>query len=329
MFRLPQPDLQIEFSVLVAEIRRLFLRDALLKTVRELPIPQLDAQLSAVVPHGAMAELAARGLRAETMFPVPLLLEANPRLLGYYRLLYGFSQKTFYTKETGIATFKAMEERGVLPRGRISDLPGLCGALCATGGALLTGIGPHRITLGLLDDLTILTAGAQLRGGANVRRGARGIVRVFEAIHDVVRHAVVESDASRMVLTNAAGRRVTISFAADPDIIIREHISETTILDKIAIEVKAGEDFSNIHNRIGEAEKSHQKARGRGVVECWTVVNVDRIDIAMARRESPTTNQFFRLSAISSHDGGEYDNFRDRLLSLTGIQATSLPQTGG
>ena len=110
-----------------------------------------------------------------------------------------------------------------------------------------------------------------------------------------------------------------VEFAPDPDIVIREEMAPTSFAEKIAIEVKAGEDFSNIHNRIGEAEKSHQKARARGFVECWTVVNVDRLDDKMARREFPSTNRFYRLSAIVSGKGAEYTDFRNRVISLIGI----------
>ena len=85
------------------------------------------------------------------------------------------------------------------------------------------------------------------------------------------------------------------------------------------MEVKGGTDFSNIHNRVGEAEKSHQKARQAGFVECWTVVNVDRIDMAMAKRESPSTNNFYRISQLESGKGAEFCDFRDRIISLTGI----------
>ena len=63
---------------------------------------------------------------------------------------------------------------------------------------------------------------------------------------------------------DAAKRTVTIEIASDPDIIIREEIRPETYRNIIAIEVKGGRDFSNIHNRIGEAEKSHQKAKGKG-----------------------------------------------------------------
>jgi hypothetical protein len=319
MFKLPVPELQIEFSVALAEIRRLYLQEALHSTVRRLRIAQLDVEIASLVPQTPLSVLAARSLRAELVFPMPLLLQANPRLLGYYRLLYGFSQKLFYTPATGVAPFKAMEEKGVFPRGAQAKLDELCRAMVPCGEALIDGIGAARISRELLDDLTLLTVGPQLRGGANVKRGARGIVQVFEAIHEIVRPRATEVDESRIAIKNAAGRMVYVEFAPDPDIIIREEMAPDSYSLKIAIEVKAGEDFSNIHNRIGEAEKSHQKARGRGYVECWTVVNVDRIDLVMARAESPSTNRFFRLSAIRSSTGTEYAEFRNRILSLIGI----------
>lgn len=127
------------------------------------------------------------------------------------------------------------------------------------------------------------------------------------------------ANQNRIELKNAAGRTVLIEFAADPDIIIREEMRAGSYRQLIAIEVKGGRDFSNVHNRIGEAEKSHQKARAAGYVECWTVVNVDNIDIATARRESPSTNRFYRISDLIAAAGADYDDFRDRVISLTGI----------
>lgn len=316
---LPSPDLQIEFSVALAEIRNQFLQEALRVTIKGINIPNLDSELAAYVPTAALSAMAAHSLRAELIFPVPLLLVANPRLLGYYRLLYGFAQKSFYTSTTGVGQFKSMEEKGAIPKGKEPEIPNLCQALVQCGNALLAGIGPARVNRDLLDDLALLTVGPQLRGGANVKRGAKGIVQVFGAIHDIVQTAALEVDDSRMVIRNAAGRLVYIEFAPDPDIIIREEMAVGSFSEKIAIEVKAGEDFSNIHNRIGEAEKSHQKAKARGYVECWTVVNVDRIDMALAKAESPSTNRFFRLSAVLSKAGQEYTDFRNRIVSLIGI----------
>lgn len=317
--QLPSPELQIEFSVAIAEIRNLFLQEALRETVKTIKIAELDSELASFVPSDAMSAMAGHSLRAELIFPVPILLISNPRLLGYYRLLYGFSQKTFYTSETGLGQFKGMEERGTLSKQKMSLIPDLCRALIQCGHLLLSGISPTRINVGFLDDLTLLTVGPQLRGGANVKRGAKGIAQVFGAIHDIVQGAARSKDDSRIVVQNAAGRLVYIEFAPDPDIIIREEMAPGTYSEKIAIEVKAGEDFSNIHNRIGEAEKSHQKAKARGYVDCWTVVNIDKVDMAMAKAESPTTNRFFRLSAILAKTGAEYADFKNRIISLTGI----------
>lgn len=86
----------------------------------------------------------------------------------------------------------------------------------------------------------------------------------------------------------------------------------------VAIEVKGGEDFSNIYNRIGEAEKRNQKAKANKYVECWTVVNVDRIDMNMADQESPSSSQFLRISCLAPSEGDEYQQFRDLVVAMTG-----------
>jgi hypothetical protein len=321
MFKIPDPELQVDFSGMLEEIRGQYLHDALSATIEALDIAELDKVLVEYVPKASLTALAALGLRGELMFPVPLVLKENPRLLAYYRLLYGYSRKEFYTTETGVSRFQSMEKRGALTPANAANLPDLCKAMAAAGAILLEGIGPKRISVALLDDLTLLTLGPQLRGGANVRKGAAGIVKVFDAIHDIVRPAVKEAKPSRIEIENAAGRRVLIEFAPDPDIIIREEMSPGNFRQLIAIEVKGGSDFSNIHNRIGEAEKSHQKAKEAGYVECWTVVNVDRIDMNVAKRESPTTNRFYRISDIIRGGGPEYHDFRARVVSSTGMRS--------
>ncbi len=68
-------------------------------------------------------------------------------------------------------------------------------------------------------------------------------------------------------IKNAANRRVLIRFSSDPDIVIQEEMPTRELRNNLAIEVKGGLDFSNIHNRIGEAEKSHQKAKAAGYNE--------------------------------------------------------------
>lgn len=317
---IPIPELQIDFSFALGQIRSLYLQDALSKTVDDIDLSILDIELSSYVPQVSLKALAKHGLRGELVFPVPCLLEANPYILGYYRLLLGFSQKEFYTTKFGVSGFKSMEVKGILTKKNAEFLPDLCRGLIESAISLIDGIGVDRISKELLDDLTLLTVGPQLRGGANVKKGVAGIVDVFQAIHDIVEHAANSSSASKIEIKNAAGRIVLIEFAPDPDIVIREEFSKGKYRNIIAIEVKGGTDFSNIHNRVGEAEKSHQKARAAGYVECWTVVNVDRIDMDMASRESPSTNTFYRLSSLKQGEGEEYQDFKDRVISLTGIR---------
>jgi hypothetical protein len=327
-FNPPDTELQIDFAAALAEIRELYLQDALSQTVKALDIPTIDRELSEHVPSASLSALAGHGLRGEMMFPVPSVLKANPRLLGYYRLLYGYSQKAFYTSETGFGRFKAMEERGNLTGANEKELSAACHALCEAGAALLAGIGSARISAAILDDLTLLTLGPQFRGGANVKKGTAGIRTVFNVIHEIVEQSVVQADTTRIEIRNAAGRQVLIEFAADPDIIIRQEMRIGSYRHLIAIEVKAGSDFSNVHNRLGEAEKSHRKARAAGFVECWTVVNVDRIDLDTARQETPTTDRFYRISDLISKSGSDYEDFLDRVVSLTGITYEAPPGGG-
>jgi hypothetical protein len=317
--RIPPPELQIDFSFLLSQIRNEYLQEALSETVEKMNIPKIDKELADFVPTTDLALLASHGLRGELIYALPCILLVNPRLLGYYRLLLGFSQKMFYGSECAVSSFKSMEEKGVMSEYNKKILKPLCKGLVNSASFLLHGIGADRISRELIDDLTLLTLGPQLRGGANVRKGIAEIIKVFEIIHRIVISHVKESDSRRIQIENAAGRGVLIEFSADPDIIIREHMSQESYRNIIAIEVKGGTDFSNIHNRVGEAEKSHQKARQAGFVECWTVVNVDRIDIAMAKRESPSTNKFYRISQLEAGKGSEFCDFRDRIISLTGI----------
>jgi hypothetical protein len=75
-----------------------------------------------------------------------------------------------------------------------------------------------------------------------------------------------------------------------------------------------------VHNRIGEAEKSHQKARKYGYVECWTIVGVRDLDLSLARHESPTTDRFYHLERIVDESSEEFQDFRENLLSRVGIR---------
>lgn len=315
----PVPDLQITFFNRLQRIRRNYLIDALLETIGRLEISRIDHQLAEFVSGGALQRVARWGLRGELVFAVPYILLENPKLLGYYRLLLGFSQKQFYGKRYDFGPFKALEERGHLPTRHAEGVMNLCRALCRSGERLVEGV--DELSRETVHELTLLTLGPQLRGGALNLYGSRATRKVFDLINSLVQAETVAESEQSLEVQNAAGRKVIVLFAADPDISIIEELPSGKYRNLVAIEIKGGKDYSNIHNRIGEAEKSHQKARKQGYIECWTLVGVSDLPMDVARRESPTTDRFYHLNLILQVDSEEGIDFRENLLARIGLVA--------
>lgn len=317
--RLERPYTQIAFAEALKEIRAVCLQDALTAVVASMNIRAIDQELYQYADEASLNTLAAHGMRGELLFAVPCVLKKSPRLLGYYRLLLGYSQKDFYTVSPGVGKFKAMEKQGTLSDRQRESLPELCGVMNLQAAYMLERLEGECISGSFFDQLTLLTLGPQLRGGANVEKGSSAILDVFQVIYKIVEGAVIQSDSRCIELENKAGRKVVIQFSSDPDIVIREELAPGNYKNLVAIEVKGGRDYSNIHNRIGEAEKSHQKAKKDGYVECWTVINVDRADIEMSRKESPTTNRFYKISGLLKEESQEYLDFSLQISSIAGI----------
>jgi hypothetical protein len=113
-------------------------------------------------------------------------------------------------------------------------------------------------------------------------------------------------------------RKVRIRFGSDPDVTFIEEIGKTS-RKILSIEIKGGKDASNLYNRLGEAEKSHLKARGAGFVEFWTIVNASNFDFEKAKAQTPTTRQFFMLSCLMDQETEDFKRFRDLLSSCINI----------
>jgi len=177
-FEVPEPHLQLTFYHRLLEIRETYLLDALLSLVVELEIAQLDRELSQFVSNVALQRVAGWGLRGEIVFAVPYVLSKSPELLGYYRLLLGFSQKQFYSARYGFTPLKPMEERGRLSRSNVTILPDLCRTLCASAELFVQGV--QQLSQQSVHELTLLTLGPQLRGGALNVFGTKATRRVFE-----------------------------------------------------------------------------------------------------------------------------------------------------
>jgi XcyI restriction endonuclease len=316
---LPSSKPQASVATFLEEFRRLYLQQALSNAIAAADLRTINAELDHLAPAEDLKALASRGIRGEFLFALPSLLKMKPNLLGYYRLLLGYSQKEFYNK-TKLGRFKCMEDSGRLTPKLETEFQDLCAALIQKGSELLHAIGSEKMTLDLLDDLTLLTLGPQLRGSKNTQIGIIANRAVFEIIQQIVKHAILKATESRLEILNAAKRNVMIAFSADPDISISEKMA-TDERNIVAIEIKGGADASNIWNRLGEAEKSHQSAKQRGFVEFWTIYNVPHLDLHKARVKSPTTNRFYSLIELSSPASEEFADFRERLLSLVGIAA--------
>ena len=292
---------------------------ALRATVGKLSIQEIDVELAQRVPVEALAKLAAAGIRGETYFPVPPVLRAKPSLLGYYRLLYGYSQKQFYGSGSKRGWLKGMEESDKLSPRCNAALSELCDALAKAGTVLVSGLGQGLQSPEFSDDLCLLTFGGQLRGSANNIRGSEGVQAAFAVLKTVFEKEIENVGQRSLQLRNAAGREVSIVLASDPDILVRSRMATGEDRTVVAIEVKAGEDHSNIWNRMGEAEKSHLKARERGVVECWTIINDPQAPEQQLRSSSPSTDRFYQLLELTNEGHPSHHEFSSRVRDMVGL----------
>lgn len=310
-----EPNLQIDFYNRLKSIRERYLLEGFRRTVKKLDIRTIDDQL-AEYPNGkCIQKLAGFGLRGELFFPVPLIFQSNPYLLGYYRLLFGFSQKEWYYKGP-FGKFKKMEEIGVIPSIVESDIHDLCLSLIGTAEILVMSL--DELSVNTIHDLQLLTIGPMLRGGRNTDVGKSATDETFDLIKRLVKPYTKKYDDRRIELVNDSKRQILIEFSSDPDVRITEKMKSGT-RPLVSIEIKGGTDVSNIHNRIGEAEKSHQKARNNGYFEFWTIIRVE-MSYEVLKKESPTTTHFFNLTKIQDHRTDEYMKFRDLLSSVISIQ---------
>lgn len=321
---LAPPDLQIGFAHRLAALQKTRLQPALLDTVAALDIAALDRQLADFTPGKALQKLAGLGLRGETLFLTPLVLHARPALLTYYRTLLGYSQKEFFKTGSGLGVFKRAEEANQLGGAAAGLVEELSRQMNLRAMQLFEGLEGLAVNRRFLNELSLLSIGPQLRGGRNNETGDAGIQDVYRLILNAVSHARPAKSGSKASLTNAAGRQVLIEVAADPDIVILEKHPGSADRPLVAIEVKAGTDASNIHNRIGEAEKSHLKAKARKFTQCWTIVNVDRLDPHVAEQQSPTTHRFFNLSELLKPNSEAHAQFASAIVALTGIKSRGL-----
>ena len=315
----PQPlsvSRQVAAHQLLVSARKTWLVDALQAALGSIDPQLLRTQIGQYVPPDVQQALAAAGIRDEYVFPTPVVLEAQPTLVAYYRLLMGVSQKMFYRTGTGMGQFKSMET-GRLTANQRKALPAFCRAMNASLADLVRQLSPS-ITQRDVSELPLLTLGSQFQGANNVTIGQQAILGVFLTLREVLDPHVTQSSDRALTLVNSAGRAVRLTLRSDPDISIEEQAG-TAWRKRVAIEIKGGTDVSNAHNRAGEAEKSHQKAKAEGFRECWTVIITKGLSLEKLAAESPTTDIWFDTSQILARQGKDWEEFRSRLIEVVGV----------
>jgi hypothetical protein len=181
------PTLQIGFYAKFVEAQKEYLLTALLNLVNHLEINRLDQELSLFAGEAKLRYLAKYGLRGELLYPVPYLLIEKPRLLGYYRLFLGFSQKEFYNSGP-FGLFSRMESQNIISPKSMPFLPALCSSLIESSWILVNGL--PVLSQEILNALTLLTLGGQLRGSYNTLLGQNATKSVFDTIKEIVKPAI-------------------------------------------------------------------------------------------------------------------------------------------
>ncbi|HEX7324493.1 MAG TPA: XcyI family restriction endonuclease [Rhodanobacteraceae bacterium] len=311
--RVPDSGRQIFVAAFLARTRQTGLHAAVAAAARAVDSAVLRNEIARYASADGLTALQGTGVRDEEVFATPEVLRKAPGALAYYRLLLGISQKQFYSTATGLNAFKSMEDRQVIGGAAAGLLPDLCTALNAAAARMLHVLPAQTLRLDV-DQLPLLTLGAQADGSWRTQIGTRATKDVFDALKKIVRttsSTFTETEVS-ITVTNSSHREVTLMLAPDPDIVIREQYDGTTVY-KAAIEIKGGKDYANIHNRVGEAEKSHQKARQDGAADCWTVIHMAHANPDKLKRESPATRVWIDMGDVLAGSGSSWD----KLVRLT------------
>ena len=308
------PELQLSFWYRLQIVKERYFLDALLAVIKTIPVKAITDEAEKYVSQDKRQAVAALGLRDEMVFMLPSIINKEPQLIGYYRLLYGLSRKELYSGQ--YSKFMKLEDDGIITKKTSKYTEILCARFIECACEFISEL--DAFTTHDIYDLQLLTVGPQFRGSNNNTLGQVATQKTFKLIKDIVAPYIESSTDTEIVIKNALDREVKISFASDPDITVIETFPSSKH-KLISVEIKGGTDGANIHNRIGEAEKSHRKAKDEGYDKFMTIISVDK-DYAQLRRESPTTNHFFNLNKIQNTESDEYTRFKEIISQLLSIK---------
>lgn len=317
-FNMPAVDRQVFVAGYFDKFKSGHMKEALIQACQNISPADLRSELAEYAPEKGLQRLMGTSIRDEDVFATPLLLRQSPGLLAYYRLLLGFSRKRFYASSTGLSRYKCLEDRLVIPDDLLDGLPNLCLALNERACELVLSLdGP--VFQDAIKHLPLLTFGAQVDGAWRNTIGTSATSKVYDAIKAIVLESGVgiKADEGSFTFHNKSSRVVSVSFSGDPDVTIRESVG-SGVITKVAIEIKGGRDQANVHNRAGEAEKSHLKVKA-SVGDCWTIMDLSLSPLDQLMEESPSTRRWIDLRAVESQDGPRWNEFKDLVKTSLGI----------
>lgn len=323
---IPSTAKQLEAQKTLISYRNSMLGDTLHSTVAEIDPNTLRSESIEFVPSAGMKVLQVFGIRDEVVFALPCVLKHQPRLLGYYRMLMGISEKQFYTSASGLASFRIMEHSGIIGKHSNEDIADLCHAINSAMDDFLEEVNTDSLGKDLYE-LPIMTLGIYADGVWRNMIGQQAADHAFIALANGIAHSgknsiikTPDQGEYAFEFVNLDGERYKVMSSSDPDIqITREGPNPEKTL---CIEIKGGQDVANVHNRAGEAEKSHQKAALDGWKEKWTVIYFKGLTADQREKmltESPTTDDWFDINEVCSMSGDSYDKFVSRLSELLNL----------
>lgn len=315
----PSTAKQLKAQNILKFYRDSMLGDTLRKTVSTINPQILHKEIVDYVPTNGMKILQRAGSREEVAFALPCVLYKNPRLLGYYRLLMGISEKQFYTRASGLSSYKCFEHEGKIGHHSSNDIESLCMAINKNMDDFLSNANKTSLSEDL-KALPLMTLGVYVDGVWRNIIGTQAANHVFDTIKAIVTEtgADISDENDGFSFVNKQNENVTVLPASDPDI----SITKNDGFKLLCIEIKGGQDVANVHNRAGEAEKSHQKAKKDGWKETWTIiylVGLQKEQRCKLNTESPSTDMWFDVNEICSRTGASFLKFKQEIMKRIGL----------
>lgn len=316
MFTIPIFDQQLYAQKTLKNAHQNALWDAVIEVAAKIDPMTLRQESLVYIPSDGLKLIQAYGIRDEKVYALPCILRGNPKLLGYYRMLIGISAKRFYNKSTGLSLFMSMEGEGKLTSKQDAALNEFCKTMNVALADLFNRLTKENIDRDLTE-LPIMTLGVYVDGVWRNVIGSNAAAAVKETIKDILVGMGLD-------ITSEDGRRTTFHFrdkgfilyeSSDPDLAIEDCYKRKIL----CVEVKGGQDVANVHNRAGEAEKSHQKAVAAGWEDCWTVILWDSLtqdQQEKIRGEAQTTKKWYDINNIVAQSGLSYERFKEDLTKL-------------